>query len=177
MKEIPWNDAITLMSPHPYALATALDEEGKANAIGLGWWTIVSWEPPMIAIAVGPGRYSHGCIEHSEEFALCLPSREMAKAAWMCGTKTGRKVDKFEVGGLEAVPSKVIKPPLIGGSTVAFECRVKEHLTTGDHTLFVAEVVATHGEPGRPEHLYSIHYKKLVSLSNEGAADFLIEHK
>jgi flavin reductase (DIM6/NTAB) family NADH-FMN oxidoreductase RutF len=176
MHEISWNEAITLASPHPYALGTTIDQLGKPNAIGLGWWTIVSWTPPMLAISVGPKRYSHECLEHCGEFGLCLPSKKLARAAWICGTKTGRKVDKFELGPMTAVAAQKIRPPLIAGSTVAFECRVHHRLTTGDHTLFVGDVLAIHGDVDAPEHLYSIHYKRLVSLSHEGSTDFEVEH-
>ena len=129
----------------------------------------------MIVISVAPKRYSHECLDHCPEFALCLPSKPLAKGAWICGTKSGRQVDKFELTEFDAKPSKVIRPPLIGGSTVAFECKVVERVTTGDHTLFIAEVVATHGDAENAAHLYSIHYRKLVSLSHTGEADFEVD--
>ena len=59
LREIQWEQAITLASPYPYVLAVTLDKTGTPNAIGLGWWTYVSWSPPMVAIAVGRERYSH----------------------------------------------------------------------------------------------------------------------
>jgi flavin reductase (DIM6/NTAB) family NADH-FMN oxidoreductase RutF len=74
------------------------------------------------------------------------------------------------------VPSKIVKPPIIDGSTVAFECRVIKKVETGDHTLYIGKVVAVHGSPDRPKHLYSIHYRKLVSIDSKGNVNFRLEY-
>jgi flavin reductase (DIM6/NTAB) family NADH-FMN oxidoreductase RutF len=168
LKEIPWDDAVELGSPYPYVLAVTVDKANKANIIGLGWWTFTSWEPKMIAISIGKERYSHECIEHCKEFTLCFPSEAQKKGAWLCGKKSGRDIDKFKETGFVPVPSKNVTPPLIADSTVAYECTVTTHLDTGDHTLYVGKVVAIHGSPDAAKHLYSIHYKKLISLDYKG---------
>lgn len=135
MKEISWDKAVEPGSPYPYVLAVTLDKNGKPNIIGLGWWTITSWNPRMIAISVGHSRYSHECLDHCGEFVLCFPSEEQVKGAWLCGKTTGREIDKFARGGFKRAPSTVVKPPIIDGSTVASECRVIKKTETGDHTL------------------------------------------
>lgn len=168
MKEISWDEALEWGSPYPYVLAVTVDKDGRPNAIGLAWWTFCSWEPKMLAISVGKERYSHECLEACGEFVLCFPSEEQKEGAWLCGTKSGRKIDKFKEGGFKAVPSKKVTPPIIEGSTVAFECKVVNKVETGDHTLFIGEIVAIHGTPERLKHLYSIHYRKLVSIDCRG---------
>ncbi len=168
LREISWDEALTLGSPHPYVLAVTVDKEGRANIIGLGWWTFVSWEPKMIAISVGKERYSHDCLEYCREFVLCFPSDEQREGAWLCGTASGRDVDKFKKGGFKKLPAKVVKPPLMEGVTVAYECKVVDALDTGDHTLYIGKVVAIHGTPEKPRHLYTIHYRKLLGIDHQG---------
>ena len=119
----------------------------------------------MIAISIGKKRYSHECIEHCKEFVLCFPSKEQKNSAWLCGEKSGRDIDKFKETGFIALQSKIVKPPIIKGSTVAFECKVVDKLETGDHTIYVGTIVAIHGTPEKPNHLYSISYEKLIDLS------------
>lgn len=172
MEKISWNEALELASPYPYVLAVTVDRKGKPNIIGLAWWTITSWDPRMIAISIGHPRYSHECIEYCGEFVLCFPSEEQARGAWLCGNTSGRKVDKFAEAKFKQAPSKIVTPPIIEGSTVAFECRVIKKVETGDHTLYIGEVVAIHGSPSRPRHLYSIHYTKLISLDTKGNVNF-----
>ncbi|MGF3554985.1 MAG: flavin reductase family protein [Thermoplasmatota archaeon] len=165
LRELSWDEAIELGSPYNYVLAVTIDVRGKPNVIGLGWWTFVSWNPKMVAISIGKQRYSHECIEYCKEFVLCFPSKELKNGAWLCGKKSGRNIDKFKEAGFTTVPSKIVKPPIILDSTVAFECQVVDKLETGDHTLYIGKIVAIHGNPEKPSHLYSIHYKKLIDLA------------
>ena len=81
-------------------------------------------------------------------------------------------MDKFKETGFKPVASKVVSPPIIEGSTVAYECKVVNKVETGDHTLYIGEVVAIHGSPEKEKHLFSIHYRKLVSLDFKGNANF-----
>ena len=168
MKEIDRNKAFELASPFPYVLAVTLDKRERPNIIGLSWWMFTSWDPLMIAISVGNEKYSHECLIHNKEFTLCFPSEGQEKDAWLCGTKSGKAIDKFQETGFKPVHSKNIKPPMIEGSTVAYECKVVKHLETGDHTQHIANVVAINGSPEKVNHLYSIHYTKLISIGSKG---------
>ena len=172
MKELSRNEAITLSSPLPFVLVTALDERGRPNAIGVSWVTICSWKPWLFVISVAPERYSHRCLEHSKEFVINYPGEALAKAAWQCSTKSGADVDKFREFHLEAIPAQKVKPPRIKGSTVCVECELVDRHPAGDHTLFIGKVVATSGDAEARRHLYCIHYSKLVSLDQEGQGDF-----
>jgi flavin reductase (DIM6/NTAB) family NADH-FMN oxidoreductase RutF len=165
LKKLSWDDAVELGSPYNYVLAVTVDTKNKPNIIGLAWWTFVSWDPQMIAISIGREKYSHECIEHCKEFVLCFPSKEQKNGAWLCGEKSGRDIDKFKETGFRTVPSKIVKPPIIEGSTVAYECKVVNKLETGDHTVYVGKIVAIHGTPEKPSHLYSIHYYRLIDLA------------
>ena len=158
MKEIDRDTSIELPSPR-YTLVVTVDRQGKPNAMGLSYWTFTSHQPRMIAVCIKPDKYTHDCLEGCQEFVLCFPSEEQAKAAWLCGTKSGRTVDKFAEAGLVAIPAKVVRPPIISGSVAAYECKVVGQMECGDHTLYNGEVVAVHGDPDRAEDRYT-HYRK-----------------
>ncbi|MBI4842968.1 MAG: flavin reductase family protein [Nitrospirae bacterium] len=168
MKPIDRHEAFELASPFPYTLAVTLDERERPNIIGLSWWMFTSWSPLMIAISVGRERYSHKCLEHHKEFVLCFPSEEQAKDAWFCGTRSGKDLDKFQETSFVPLKAKEVDVPIIEGATVAYECKVVREVETGDHTLYIANVVNIHGDHEKARHLYSIHYKRLISLDTEG---------
>ena len=176
LAETSWDNAITLASPHPYALAVTVDPAGKPNAIGLGWWTICSWSPRLLAISVGKPRYSRECLEHCREFVLCLLGERHAPAAWICGTKSGRKIDKLAEAGLTLAPSVKVTVPTIAESVVSFECRLVSEQETGDHVLYVGEVLAVRAVEGTPRHLYSLHYRKLIAIGADGSVRLDLEH-
>jgi flavin reductase (DIM6/NTAB) family NADH-FMN oxidoreductase RutF len=177
MKEIDLNTAIELGSPYSYTLVVTLDKKAKPNVMGLSWWTFTCLQPPMIAISVGHGRYTHECLRACKEFVLCFPSKEQAKGAWLCGIKSGRKTDKLAEARLRTSPAKVVRPPIIDESTVAYECKVVGQIECGDHTLYNGEVVAIHGDPQKASHLFSVHYTRLVSIDYQGNIDFEVEYK
>lgn len=177
MKEISRNEALTLGSPYPYTLVTVLDRKGRPNAIGLAWWTFVSWNPCMIAIAVGNGKYSHTCLMERKEFVINFPSEEHARGAWICGTKSGKDLNKIEAAKFKMVPSLKIETPTIENSTVAYECKITNTIEIGDHTTFIADVVAMKGCPDKKMHLASVHYTKLISFDCEGNINTNVQFK
>jgi len=177
MNELRWTDAVELASPHPYVLATTVDAEGAPNVIGIGWFTIVSWKPAMACISVAPPRHSYDNLEQVPEYVINFPAPEQARAAWTCGTKSGRDMDKFAECGLEAVPSTQVRPPAIGGSIMAWECKVVQTVDAGDHRLYIAEIVAIRGDATRTAHLYSNHYRELVSVDRVAGTVVPVDHK
>ncbi len=163
LNDLKWTDAVELASPHPYVLATTVAADGTPNIIGIGWFTIVSWSPAMACISVAPPRHSYANLEAVGEYVINFPAPEQARAAWTCGTRSGRDIDKFAACGLEAVPSAEVRPPTIGGSIMAWECVVTDKVDCGDHRLYIAEIVATRGDMARRGHLYSVHYRSLIA--------------
>ena len=138
--------------PEWVALAVSMDaQHDRPNIITLGWTMHTSDHPSMAAIAIGHGGYSRELIMREREFVLAYPNARMGAAALYCGTHSGRDVDKFANTNLVPVPAKIVKPPLIQGAVVNMECKVVGTLETGDHTLFVGEIVAAHGDPEERE--------------------------
>ncbi|MCX5783133.1 MAG: flavin reductase family protein, partial [Elusimicrobia bacterium] len=101
-----------------------------------------------------PRRYSHDGIDFHKEFVVNYPSPEQAKGAMLCGTKSGRDMDKIKEGGFKLVPSLIVKTPTIENSLLALECKVVSQFSTGDHTVFVGEVLAASGCPEKEKHLF-----------------------
>ena len=160
-------DAFKLTKPVIYTLITCLDDNGKPNAVGVSWVTRTSIKPALIMISIAFTRYSHDAIKNCGEFVVNYPNEEQAKGAWICGVESGRNQDKLEKAGLKLVPSEVVKVPTIDNVTAAFECKVISNFVTGDHTVFVGEVVAARGNPEKAGHLYVDGENNLVSIDKE----------
>jgi len=177
LQEMNWGEAVTIASPYPYLLVTSTDKSGKPNAMGVGWWCFTSVSPPLLVVSIGKSRYTLECIRDSKEFVVCFPGEGIAKGAWQCGKKSGRGIDKLSDAGLKTRPGSKVKAPIIEGSTAAFECKVTDEMETGDHIVFVGEIVAMWGDKSIPMHLYSIFYNKLVSMDTEGNRNFALDFK
>ena len=136
--------ATRLLHPRHVVIATCVDKAGKPNAISLAWSMPVSHNPPIVVISVSPRRYSHRLIAESREFVLNVPTIELVKQTLFIGRRSGREFDKFKETGLTPLPAKKVNPPIIKECIAHLECKAREQIDAGDHTLFIADVVAAY---------------------------------
>ncbi len=115
--------------------------EGKDNAMVLDWTMPASFDPFMVAIAVGTSRHSYEMILKSEEFVLSVMPLSLKEKVLYFGTHSGRDGDKFEATGLARERASKVGAPLIRDAIANFECKVTSHVDAGDHVIFVGEVL------------------------------------
>jgi flavin reductase (DIM6/NTAB) family NADH-FMN oxidoreductase RutF len=106
------------------------------------WLMPASLNPPLIAIAVHPGRLSHEYIGKSEFFTLNIPTVDLLAAVHRCGMESGREFDKFERAGLTPSDALEIDVPLVAECVAHIECGVVGRASFGDHDLFVGSPLA-----------------------------------
>jgi len=140
--EVESKSAWLLMHPRHTVLVTCADAAGKPNIITLAWSMVTSFNPFMVAVSVGFGRYSHDLIQKGREFVVNIPGMDIVEETLFCGRNSGRDVDKFAATGLTPLPAKHVKPPLIAECVAHLECKLVQEMTTGDHTFFAGQVVA-----------------------------------
>ncbi len=59
-----------------------------------------------------------------------MPVKEgFAKALGLCGTKSGRDIDKFAAANLQALPAQTVDVPVIQGCGLHLECKVVDKST------------------------------------------------
>ena len=132
-----------VLSPVPAVLVRCGGMRGwKPNLITIAWTGNVCSDPPMLSISVRPERYSYEIIKTTGEFVVNVPSLRQAKAVDWCGVVSGRSEDKFAATGLTPSPALKVDCPIVAECPLNIECRVREFLVLGSHTLFVAEVIA-----------------------------------
>ena len=68
----------------------------------------------------------------------------MEKEVEVFGNTHGNTVDKFESTGIETTPAAKVRSPLLSKATVNFECTLVEEVDSGDHIIFLGEIVASH---------------------------------
>lgn len=141
MTKLTWQPG-TMLYPAPAVLVSCAMEGYRPNIITIAWAGTICSQPPMVSISVRPERYSHSIILESGEFALNLPTAQMAWSVDLCGVKSGRETDKWAKARLTQHPAVKISVPIISECPVNLECKVKSVTNLGSHDLFVAEVVA-----------------------------------
>lgn len=125
-------------------LVVTLGPTGQVNVMPAGWAMFTSFEPPLYAISIGHSRYTRELLEVTGEFTIAIAGPGMGPAVHYCGTHSGRNEDKVSAVGLATQAAEKINPPLLTEARANLECRVVSRLETGDHTIFVGEVLAAH---------------------------------
>jgi flavin reductase (DIM6/NTAB) family NADH-FMN oxidoreductase RutF len=137
-----WKPGNVLYPAPPALVSCGGAQKWKPNLITIAWAGNVCSDPPMLSISVRPERYSHEIIRTTREFVVNVPSAGQARAVDWCGVVSGRDGDKFSGAGLTPAPALKVSPPIVLECPLNIECRVRESLELGSHTMFVAEVVA-----------------------------------
>ena len=123
-----------------YVVTTQAGED--TGAFTANWLVQSSFEPPMLAIAVEQDAHSLRVLRAAGAFAVhALPTgaREFAGAFGRAYAKVGDKL-----AGHATTPGSTGAPLLSDDALAAVECRVVSEMPSGDHVLFLAEVVDAH---------------------------------
>ena len=152
------------MYPNP-AVMISCSNGVKDNIVTLAWVGTVCSNPPLISISLRPSRYSHELISASKEFVINIPGEKMTEACDFCGTRSGRKIDKFKALGLTKEKGFVINTPLIKECPLNIECKVKEIIHLGTHDMFLGEVVSVDADEELINSDGEIDYEKIGMLS------------
>jgi len=118
------------------------EARSKFNLFAVSWITPCSIKPPLVVIAVNPKNFSHELIKNTGEFTVNIPNVLLLDKLHFCGTSSGRDIDKIEKLSLTPVEAQILKTPLIEECIGYLECKVIHNIEVGDHTLFIAEVLA-----------------------------------
>ncbi|MFW6134561.1 MAG: flavin reductase family protein [Elusimicrobiota bacterium] len=148
MQEIKISKALSKLTKpeHPVlVIAGSMDEE--TNIMVAGWVMRTSNNPPMVAVSVGHTRYTHKLLDKYSEYVLSYPVKGQEEIIEFCGTESGKEHDKFKELKLETSPGKKVNLPIINEARVNFECKIVNKVKTGDHTVFIGEVISSSGNP------------------------------
>lgn len=125
----PFDYAGDIIKALPRGILLTSEAEDCVNAMTIGWGTLgIEWGVPIFAAYVRTNRFTHELIERTGEFTVCAPVGEvtpaMTKAIALCGSKSGRDLDKIAKAGLHVVEADIVRPPAIKEFPLTLECRV-----------------------------------------------------
>lgn len=168
--DVGTSSAYRLLHPMHTVLVSCVGRAGKPNIITLAWAMPASINPPLVAIGVVPRRYSYSLIKETKEFVVNIPTMEILRETLFCGRKSGRYCDKFKEADLTPLPAKKVKPPIIKECVAHLECRLHRQFKTGDHTIFVGEVIEAYANKEVFTDMYNL--EKARMIFHVGGDDF-----
>ena len=130
-----------MLYPTPAVMVSCGREGEKPNIITVAWAGTICSDPAMLSISVRKERYSYDILKETGEFVVNLTSKRLTRAADWCGVRSGKEYDKFKEMNLTVLKSQKVSAPGIAESPVNIECKVKQAIDLGSHTIFIAEVM------------------------------------
>lgn len=144
MKQVDPSEALDGKYPEWIVFVVTHDPDGPDDLMPAGWCMLCSGNPLMLAVGIGKGRHTARLIEKTGEFNVAWAGEGQHEVVTVTGTTSGRDVDKLKELGLKTRPGAVTKVPLVEGCARTFECKLRHVYPTGDHNIYVGEIVAAH---------------------------------
>lgn len=129
-----WQEALSMMPYGIYVLTTGAGQH--INGMIASWVTQVSYDPPLLLVAVHPNRLTHQMLRENGVFVLHVLSSEQKQL--MSRFKGPEPRAKFE--GIQWEKG-LTGCPILKDCVAFMECKVKETYEPGNHTLFIGEIV------------------------------------
>ena len=129
--------------PRVAAVVTAR-VRGRDNAMAAAWHMPLSFSPPLYAVSISTKRFTYQLIADSKQFGVNFLPFESAELVASVGGSQGQEIDKFQKFNIARDKSVKMDVPILKAAYAAYECRLVDDRSYGDHRLLVGEIEAVH---------------------------------
>lgn len=155
--------------PETVALIVVRDKQhNRVNIMPLGWKMWTSAQPRLIAFSVHGEHYTHFLLQEERECVLAWPTKEMVEGVLQCGSVSGANTDKLQLTGWQTQSASQVSAPLLSQAAVNLECKLNDQLRTGDHTLFVAQILEGHLRP-EAQPIFTLNEESIFGFVGQGS--------
>ncbi len=131
------NAVLGTLPPFPIVLVST-----RSNIITINQVAYFTFSPLRIGIGVAYSRYTHSLLKLEREFVINIPVSHHLDAIKICGSLSGRSVDKFQETGLTRAKSSQVKAVSIAECGAHIECQIEQEIDFEERTWFIGRVVA-----------------------------------
>ena len=130
-----WDYAGHIMKSIGKGILLTTKADGQVNTMTIGWGQIgVIWSRPVFAVLVRESRHTKGLLDKNGEFTVNIPLAQADKQILaVCGTKSGRDMDKIKELGLTLADSETVSVPDIRELPLTVEGKVIYKQAPGTH--------------------------------------------
>ena len=99
---------------------------GQVNSMTIGWGFLgIQWAKPIFVVLVRQSRHTKKMLDENPEFTINVPLGAIDKnILGVCGTKSGRDMDKIAALGLTLEDGETVSVPAIKELPLTLECKV-----------------------------------------------------
>ena len=138
--------------PRPIAFVSSVSADGVVNLAPFSFFNAMAYDPATIVLGISrsagwKAKDTLANIEATGEFVVSVVVDEIAEAMNSTAAEFPAGVDEFEIAGLTAKPSELVRAPLVAESPVNMECRLNQVVGVGDgskHAIIIGEIALMH---------------------------------
>lgn len=121
-----WQEAGHILESVGKGILLTAAAEGSVNTMTIGWGTLgIQWGKPIFIAFVRESRFTKALLDKNPAFTINIPVGEYDPSILkICGTKSGRDMDKFRELGLTPEEPETITVPGIRQFPLTLECKV-----------------------------------------------------
>jgi flavin reductase (DIM6/NTAB) family NADH-FMN oxidoreductase RutF len=148
---LPYDPLKAIITPRPIGWITSMSADGGVNLAPYSYFNAFSTRPPIVGFSSETRKDSVDLAEETKEFVCNLATWDLRDAMNATSATLPRGVNEMEIAGLEAAPSRLVKPPRVAASPCALECKWLQTLHLRDvdgreigRYLVLGQVVGIH---------------------------------
>ena len=148
---LPHDPLNAMVAPRPIGWISSVSADGVRNIAPYSFFNVINYTPPLIAFSSMGWKDSVANIDATGEFVWNLATRDLAEAMNATAANVPPEVDEFDLAALDTLPSRLVAPPRVAASPVAFECKLTQilrltdrHGADLDQYLVIGEAVGIH---------------------------------
>lgn len=148
---LPHDPFKAIVAPRPIGWISSAGKSGNVNLAPYSFFNGVSTFPPMVMFSSEGRKDSVENISETMEFVCNLATWDLRDAMNRTSEAVARDVNEFDLAGLTAARSMLVKPPRVAESPCALECKATDIVrmkgpdgSPRDNYVVFGEVVGIH---------------------------------
>lgn len=111
-----------IVAPRPIGWIATLSPQGVRNLAPYSFFAAVAEKPAYVVFSASGAKDTRHNVEATGEFTCSIATEALAHQMKATSQIVPPDTDEFELAGLEAAPSQIVRPPRVAGSPAALEC-------------------------------------------------------
>ncbi|MHA1108246.1 MAG: flavin reductase family protein [Alphaproteobacteria bacterium] len=152
---LPYNPFKALAVPRPIGWVSTISHDGIVNLSPFSFYNALSYDPPFVMFSAGSRsdgsrKDSVANAEETGELVFNMSNYELRHQMSETSLILEPRVDEMKATGLEAEPSKLVRPPRVAAAPVHFECLYHDtfilpgNRAASVHHVVFAKVIGVH---------------------------------
>ncbi len=121
---LPHSPFKAIVSPRPIAWISTIDAAGRSNLAPYSFFNAICESPPLLAFSSAGIKDTVRNIQDTGEFVVNMVSRPLADQMNRTSSSLSADQSEFDLAGLMAAPSRLVKAPRVADAPASFECKL-----------------------------------------------------